>query len=105
MISQKRLGHILDPRTGQPAIDWGVVTVVAEDPLIADVLSTALFVLGPERGMQLAERLAKIGVLFQEQPPQSRTSEVAYHPEAIGRENAIHTNDKMRELLVHSPRD
>ena len=105
VISQKRLGHILDPRTGQPAIDWGVVTVVAEDPLIADVLSTALFVLGPERGMQLAERLAKIGVLFQEQPPQSRTSEVAYHPEAIGRENAIHTNDKMRELLVHSPRD
>ena len=105
VINQKRLGHILDPRNGQPAIDWGVVTVVAEDPLIADVLSTALFVLGPEQGMQLAEELEKIGVLFQEQPPKSRTSEVAYHREVPGRATAIHTNAKMQELLIYSPRD
>ena len=105
MIDQKRLGHILDPRNGRPAFDWGVVTVVAEDPLIADVLSTALFVLGPEQGMRLAEGLEKIGVLFQEQPPQSRTSEAAYHPEAPGRANAIYANDKMQELLIHDSRD
>ena len=105
MIDQKRLGHILDPRNGRPAFDWGVVSVVAEDPLIADVLSTALFVLGPEQGMRLAEGLEKIGVLFQEQPPQSRTSEAAYNPEAPGRANAIHANDKMQELLIHDSRD
>jgi thiamine biosynthesis lipoprotein len=103
VIGQKRLGHILDPRNGQPAIDWGVVTVVAEDPLVADVLSTALFVLGPEQGMQLAEGLATIGVLFQEQPPRSRTSEVVYSPPRVpGRAKAIHTNEKMQELLIHN---
>ena len=105
VIDQKRLGHILDPRNGRPAIDWGVVTVVAEDPFIADVLSTALFVLGPEQGMQLAEGLAQIGVLFQEEPPQSHISEMACPPEVPGRANAIHMNDKMQALLTHSARD
>ena len=101
VTEQKRLGHILDPRNGQPAIDWGVVTVAAEDPLVADVLSTALFVLGPEQGMQLAERLASIGVLFQEHPLQSRTSEVACPTRVAGSSGAMHTNEKMRKLLSH----
>jgi len=105
MIDQKRLGHILDPRNGQPASDWGVVTVVAEDALIADVLATALFVLGPEQGMQLAEQLEQIGVLFQEYPTHSRTPEVDFHPEVPGRANAIRANNKMQELLIHNSRD
>jgi thiamine biosynthesis lipoprotein len=99
VTEQKRLGHILDPRNGQPAIDWGVVTVAAEDPLVADVLSTALFVLGPEQGMQLAERLASIGVLLQEHPLRSRTSEVACATGSPGSSGVMHTNEKMQELL------
>ena len=102
---QKRLGHILDPRNGRPVIDWGVVTVVAEDPLTADVLSTALFVLGPEQGMQLAKSLQTIGVLFQEQPVQSRTSEVTRYRKVPGRAPAIHANRRMQELLIHKLRD
>ena len=43
-----RYGHVIDPRTGRPVEAWGSVTVVAKDPLVADVLSTALFVMGPE---------------------------------------------------------
>lgn len=59
-----RYGHILDPRTGIPVPAWGSVTVVAKDPLVADVLSTALFVMGPDRGSAWAEGLDEIGVLF-----------------------------------------
>lgn len=60
----ERLGHILDPRTGRPVPAWGSVTVVAEDPLAADALSTALFVMGPEEGMRWARDREAVGVLF-----------------------------------------
>ena len=44
------IGHLLDPRTGEPAADFGSVSVVAATALDADCLSTALFVMGPEAG-------------------------------------------------------
>lgn len=46
------LGHLLDPRSGRPARDFGAVAVLAPDALWADCQSTALFVLGPEAGAQ-----------------------------------------------------
>jgi thiamine biosynthesis lipoprotein len=48
--------HILDPRSGLPCPAWGEVSVVAATGLEADVLSTALFVLGPVEGPRWARR-------------------------------------------------
>ncbi len=57
------IGHILDPRTGTPVPGWGSLTVVGQDPLRADVLSTALFVLGPDSALAWAGRHQDVGVL------------------------------------------
>ncbi len=56
-----RLGHILDPRTGCPASDFGSVSVVAASGLVADILSTAFFVLGPAEAMRLSSELRAQG--------------------------------------------
>ena len=45
-----RYWHILDPETGKPARSgMKSVTIVSADDALADALSTALFVMGPER--------------------------------------------------------
>ncbi len=53
--SDGRLGHILDPRSGLPAKFQGSVTVWNASALVADILSTALYVMGPEKGIPWAE--------------------------------------------------
>lgn len=52
-----RYHHILDPQTLRPAWMCQSVTVVAKEGILADGLDTGIFVLGPERGMALVERL------------------------------------------------
>lgn len=49
-----RLGHIIDPRNGRPVNRSGSVTVWHESAFVADVLSTALYVMGPEEGIAWA---------------------------------------------------
>ncbi|MPZ19484.1 MAG: hypothetical protein GEV06_16430 [Luteitalea sp.] len=51
----RRIGHILDPRTGRPATFTGSVTVWHSQALAADILSTALYVMGTEAGLRWAE--------------------------------------------------
>lgn len=55
-----RYHHILDPRTLRPARLCQSVTVIAERGVMADGLDTGIFVLGPDRGMALVERLPGI---------------------------------------------
>ncbi len=54
-LGGRRYSHIIDPKTGMPLQARCSVTVVAPDGLTADVLGTALNVLGPEKGMKLVE--------------------------------------------------
>ena len=54
--TSERGRHILNPRSGEPCPAWGSTAVVRPDGLSADVLSTALYVLGPEAGLAWAEQ-------------------------------------------------
>jgi thiamine biosynthesis lipoprotein len=56
-IDGVRYHHILDPRTGWP-VQNGLLTVTActQSSLLADALTTAMFVLGPQAGMHLAHQ-------------------------------------------------
>jgi thiamine biosynthesis lipoprotein len=56
--------HILDPATGERCPAWGSVSVVADDGLSADILSTALYVMGPEHGLRWANAHG-VAALFQ----------------------------------------
>jgi len=55
-----RYHHILDPATGYPAEGCSSVTVIAGSCIEADAYATGIFVLGPERGIELANKIAGI---------------------------------------------
>jgi len=65
----KVYGHILDPRTGEPALGPASVTVLAPTAAEADALSTAFYLLGPEKAAAYVERHPEVGVLFVEDGP------------------------------------
>ncbi|MCK5051725.1 MAG: FAD:protein FMN transferase [Candidatus Cloacimonetes bacterium] len=51
----KRFHHIIDPLTGYPSQNTISITVITETALMADVYSTALFLLKPEQSLKLAQ--------------------------------------------------
>lgn len=64
----RRYGHIFDPRTGAPVdTPLRLVTVIAPKASTADAVSTALFVMGVDRGRRLVSRMPGVGAIFVEE--------------------------------------
>lgn len=60
-----RYHHILDPHTGYPSDNnLAGVSILTDSSMDADALSTACFVLGPEKALALAKSLPGVEVLF-----------------------------------------
>ncbi len=59
----ERIGHLLDPRTGYPAPDFGSMAVIAKSAARADALSTALFVMGPDAALRWARTHRDVDVV------------------------------------------
>jgi thiamine biosynthesis lipoprotein len=64
MQDGKRFSHLLNPQTGRPADQCQSVTVIAPVGWLADAMATAIFVLGPEQGMALAQSTPGISVFI-----------------------------------------
>ncbi|MCP4269858.1 MAG: FMN-binding protein [Candidatus Brocadiaceae bacterium] len=66
-INGKRYSHIFDPRTGNPVKGIVSVTIVTDSATRADALSTGVFVLGVEKGMELIEKQSDVeGIIIYE---------------------------------------
>jgi thiamine biosynthesis lipoprotein len=63
-IGGKAYGHLFDPATGRPPEFDGSATVLSADAAMADALATALFVMGPDRGLKFARQVRGLEVLY-----------------------------------------
>lgn len=79
-ISDQRVGHILDPRTGFPARGVASVTIYAPEALLSDILSTALVVLGRARGCEMAARWPDVEALIVFESPQGKRADTCMTP-------------------------
>lgn len=55
-----RYHHLIDPDFGEPATGCRSVTIVTDRAVLADALSTGVFILGPDEGMKLIEQLPDV---------------------------------------------
>ena len=60
----KRYSHIIDPRTGMPTLGVLSTTVLAPTATEADALSTAFFVLGPDKTEEFCARRPDVAALL-----------------------------------------
>ncbi|CAN5598822.1 FAD:protein FMN transferase [soil metagenome] len=60
--ADRAYNHIFEPWSGRSPIDFASVTVIAPSATQADMLSTAIFVLGAEKGRDLAQSLPGVDV-------------------------------------------
>jgi len=64
-IDGVRYSHVIDPRSGYPVSNGVVsVSIIADNCTLADGLATAIMVMGPEKGIQLVNRLDNIECLI-----------------------------------------
>lgn len=92
--ADRRFTHIIDPRTGEALPPRGSVSVVRDDALSADILSTALYVMGVGEGLAFAEANG-IAALYLTPDHQVRTS-VAFR-KRIGELRLLSTKYERRD--------
>jgi thiamine biosynthesis lipoprotein len=63
-VGERRLGHLLDPRTGWPAEGVLSVTVLAPTAALAEALSTAFFVAGVEKAREYCHNCSDVAALI-----------------------------------------
>lgn len=85
-IGGKKYSHIINPRTGWPVEGMLSATVVADNAMAADALSTSTFVLGPKNGMNLIEKLPNVeGVLITHETGSPENFDISVSPGLKGK--------------------
>lgn len=75
-IGNKRLPHLIDPRTGRPAEGASSATVLARTGTETEALTKPLFILGPLEGLRFAEKVGRDALIVpsRRQEPRASTS-------------------------------
>ena len=60
----ERRDHILNPHTSKSVSEVASATVIAPRAMLADALATAVFVLGPQEGINLLNRVGVEGLIL-----------------------------------------
>lgn len=64
----KRYHHIVNPETGYPANECMSATIIGPSAIQTDILATGVFILGPEKGLELIESLKDVeGIIIDAQ--------------------------------------
>ncbi len=82
----RKLGHLLDPRTGWPAAGTASASVVAPTAAEADAMSTAAFVLGAEGALRLTQLRPALGAVVLGEAPIPLASPASPQPREEGAE-------------------
>jgi thiamine biosynthesis lipoprotein len=64
IINEKRYSHLVDPRTGMALSEHCSVAVIGPDGLSTDGVSSAIAILGPEKGLKLLEQSPNCSALM-----------------------------------------
>jgi FAD:protein FMN transferase len=78
----RRYHHILDPRTGYPAVGTRSVTIMAPDAVTAETMSKIVFIRGPAEGLPLVEKTAGVEAVV------------------VGADNQVHVSSGLRGKLI-----
>ena len=67
IINNKRYPHIINPKTGFPALSFVSVTIFASSAAFADAIATAVAVMGPDKGTKFLDSLGIRGIIYYEE--------------------------------------
>jgi len=59
----RRYHHLVSPKTGFPAEGCQSVSIITKEGFFTDAFATAVFILGPEKGMKVLEKMGFDGVI------------------------------------------
>ena len=87
-IDGERYSHIIDPRTGYPVKGIVSVTIVTDNATRADALSTGVFVLGLDKGMDLIEKMQDVeGIIIYENADSKLSTKTSSGTQALFKRN------------------
>ena len=102
-IDGERYSHIIDPRTGYPVKDIVSVTIVAGNATRADALSTGVFVLGLDKGMDLIEKLSDVeGIIIYEDADSKLFTKTSSGMRALFRRNIKDSPEEIESDVIMS---
>lgn len=71
----KRYHHIFNPKTGYPTEGVAAVTVIYQDPIVAQPWTKISFIMGPKRGLEILEKIPGMEVIIV-----TTSQEIMYSP-------------------------